>query len=199
MGSGVRKAVPGDVDGIVRSLCRAFDDDPLVNWILRQDARRAEGFDALFRTSLEVLCLKHRWALTTEDWCAGALWYPPGTSKIGFAQQLRMLPQMIRGVSVRGVPRLVRVMDAMERYRPNEDHFYLQFVGVDPEQQGRGLGGAVMKPVLEQCDRDGVGAYLENTKEKNLPFYRRFGFETKEQVELLPGAPPAWLMWRAAR
>ena len=32
-------------------------------------------------------------------------------------------------------------------------------LGTDPDHQGRGLGSALMAPVLEHCDRDGVGAY----------------------------------------
>jgi len=196
MGQGVRKAEKRDVDGLTRSLARAFDEDPLINWIVRQDARRADGFDALFRVSLERLCLAHRWVLTTDDRTAGALWYPPGTSKISFVQQLRMLPQMILGASLRGLPRLIRVMDVLDEHHPKTSHFYLQFVGVDPDHRGRGLGTALMKPVLEHCDGEGLGAYLENSNERNLPLYRRLGFEVTEELELGRGAPPVWLMWR---
>ncbi|MBS1844280.1 MAG: hypothetical protein JST53_07675 [Actinobacteria bacterium] len=36
-------------------------------------------------------------------------------------------------------------------------------VGTDPAAQGRGLGTAVLAPVLDECDRDGVGAFLESS------------------------------------
>jgi ribosomal protein S18 acetylase RimI-like enzyme len=196
MSDDVRKATEQDLDRLVQSLSRAFDDDPVVNWILRQDVRRADAFETLFRTCLEKLCLKHGWVLTTDNLAGCALWYPPGTSKIGFLQQLRMLPQMIVGASLRGLPRLIGVLDTMDKHHPKADHFYLQFMGVEPDQQGKGFGAALMGPALEYCDRDRLGAYLENTKESNLPFYRRFGFELTEKVELRGGGPPLWLMWR---
>jgi ribosomal protein S18 acetylase RimI-like enzyme len=198
MGGGVRKATQRDVEGTARSLSRAFDDDPVMNWLIRQDARRSEAFSTLFRTSLDELCLEHGWALTTEDQTAGALWYPPGTSKITFGQQLRMLPQMLRCAGLLGLPRLVGVMDTMDKHHPKSDHYYLQFVGVDPEHQGKGIGAALMKPALEECDREDLGAYLENTKESNLSFYERFGFEVTEAVQLGNAGPTMWLMWRDA-
>ena len=34
---------------------------------------------------------------------------------------------------------------------------------MSPELQGRGIGSALMQPVLERCDRDGMPAYLEAT------------------------------------
>jgi ribosomal protein S18 acetylase RimI-like enzyme len=68
----------------------------------------------------------------------------------------------------------------------------------DPAAQGRGLGTAVLAPVLEECDRDGVGAYLESSKESNVAYYARFGFRITEELRL-PRGPRLWLMWRDAR
>jgi hypothetical protein len=39
-------------------------------------------------------------------------------------------------------------------------------------------------------------AYLESSKEKNVPFYERNGFKVRERFEVPNGGPPIWLMWR---
>ena len=80
-----------------------------------------------------------------------------------------------------------------------EPHWYLMILGVDPPHQGRGVGGELMQPVLAQCDRDGLPAYLETQKARNVPFYRKHGFEVLRETEAPSGGPHWWLMKRAPR
>jgi ribosomal protein S18 acetylase RimI-like enzyme len=103
-------------------------------------------------------------------------------------------------------PRLLRraplvgyaLLGLERRHPPKPPHWYLATLGTDPAAQGRGLGTAVLAPVLEECDRDGVGAYLESSNESNLDYYSRFGFRVTEEVRL-PRGPRVWLMWRDPR
>jgi hypothetical protein len=39
-------------------------------------------------------------------------------------------------------------------------------------------------------------AYLESSKEINVPLYERNGFKVTEQMTVPNGGPPIWLMWR---
>ena len=76
------------------------------------------------------------------------------------------------------------------------EHWYLSILGTDPAAQGRGIGASVLQPVLDRADADGVGAYLESSKESNIAFYRRFGFEVIGEHEFHVGGPTVWPMWR---
>jgi GNAT superfamily N-acetyltransferase len=69
-------------------------------------------------------------------------------------------------------------------------------LGTAVEQQGKGVGGALMRPVLDHCDAEGIPCYLESSKERNIPFYRRHGFEVVEEVPLPGDGPSLWTMWR---
>jgi len=69
------------------------------------------------------------------------------------------------------------VMEQMARYHPREPHWYLPLIGVDPIQQGKGLGSALMRHGLIRCDREKKLAYLESTNKKNVPLYERAEFE----------------------
>ncbi len=192
----IHKATLADVDSLVLSLAHAFNDDPIVNWLVRQDDKRSYGFKELFRTSLCSLSLPHGEVLTTDHGLGAALWYPPGKSKIGFLKQLSLLPSLINVASFRGLTRLIKAMDALDKAHPTEKHYYLQFIGVKPDHQGKGLGNALMQSVLKRCDREGCGAYLENTKEANRAFYERHCFVVTGEINLGKGAPPLWRMWR---
>jgi GNAT superfamily N-acetyltransferase len=84
------------------------------------------------------------------------------------------------------------------RHPPDPPHWYLAILGTEPAAQGQGLGSAMLGPVLEECDRDGVAAYLESSKDRNLAFYGRHGFQVTEEWRL-PRGPRVWGMWREPR
>jgi hypothetical protein len=53
-----------------------------------------------------------------------------------------------------------------------------------------------MQPVLRRADADGLPCYLETMKERNVPFYQKYGFEVVVD-ELVPkGGPRLWTMKR---
>ena len=89
-------------------------------------------------------------------------------------------------------------LDQWYAAHPTEPHYYLAVLGTEPEFQGRGIGSALLRPVLDICDRDEIPAYLESSKERNIAFYARHGFRVTREVTL-PKGPPVWLMWRDPR
>mgnify|MGYP000553009847 CR=1 FL=1 len=70
----------------------------------------------------------------------------------------------------------------------HEERLGDRVLGTDPAHQGRGVGSALMEPVLRECDEAGLHAYLESSKASNVPFYRRHGFEVTGSLDL-PGGP----------
>ena len=135
----IRKATFADADLVVSSLVRAFDGDPLVNWVLRQDGKRPQAFDLYFRTTLCVITMPRGEVFVTDDCAGGALWVPSNNAEISLARQLSLLPDMIRAGRLRGVKRLMGIIDAMNKAHPHERHYHLQLVGVDPAHQRKGL------------------------------------------------------------
>jgi predicted N-acetyltransferase YhbS len=83
----------------------------------------------------------------------------------------------------------------MDKTHPREPHWYLAVLGTDPPHQGKGVGAALMTPVLARCDAEGTGAYLESSKPDNVPYYERFGFRVTGQIDM-PKGPTMWPMWR---
>jgi len=184
-----------DRDWLIRTLVRAFEDDPVVNWVLRKDGKRGDAFPRFFRTCI-ALCFQKGEVFHTHGYAGSALWFPHGGWKIGYLQQVIVSPDIIRAVGPGGVFRLLKAMDILEKSHPEERHYYLQFIGVDPEHQGKGLGAALLKPVLDRCDQEGCGAYLENSNRRNHDFYSRHGFRVTGEIRLGKGSPPLWTMWR---
>lgn len=59
---------------------------------------------------------------------------------------------------------------------PTEPHMYVNFVGVSPEQQGRGLGERLLGPLIAAAREAHLGVHLETTNPRNAQFYERMGF-----------------------
>jgi GNAT superfamily N-acetyltransferase len=133
---------------------------------------------------------------TTSDLCGAALWTLPGRWREDLRQSLMLLPML--PVLLPRIVRSTAAVREIERRHPVAPHFYLSVLGTEPQQQGGGIGSALLGPVLQRCDADEMGAYLECSKEPNVEFYARHGFAVTERIEL-PEGPSLWLMWREPR
>jgi GNAT superfamily N-acetyltransferase len=192
----VGRARTSEAPAMARVLARAFYDDPAFSWVLRSDPERLGILERGFDLFLRRIWMEQEETYTTAGTVAVAVWERPDEWKLGVGKQLLLAPAMMRTFG-RHLPRLLRALMTLEAKHPHEPHYYLPFVGVDPEWQGRGLGGAVLAPVLERCDAEGMPAFLEASTPRNRALYERHGFAATEEFTLGEGAPPQWRMWRA--
>jgi GNAT superfamily N-acetyltransferase len=177
-------------------LADAFYDDPVVAWMYPNAAKRRERFGGTCRRMLAITRLRNH-VLRTDTDGACAFWMPPGEPPLTVREQLRVSLPSLPGLA-RRLPQTFALLDLMDRKHPEEPHWYLFLVGSDPAQRGQGHGLAVIRPVLEECDRDGVPAYLENSNPINTPYYERLGFVGTGALRRA-GSPPLVPMWREPR
>jgi GNAT superfamily N-acetyltransferase len=197
-GSDIRKVTDADVPRLVEALARAFEDDPIAGWLYPDHSRRlqrlARGFDLFLRR----LWLPQDECYTTDQVGGGALWMAPGAWRVGVLRQLRLLPATL-WFAGRGFFRFVQMVNGIESKHPRDPHYYLAVIGVEPEWQGKGFGAALLRPILERCDRKGLPAYLEASTLRSRALYERNGFELVEEFRAAEDAPPLWLMWRTPK
>lgn len=191
----LRRATAGDVPVLARALARAFLDDPVAAWAYRPDSLRLKALERFQATRLRQLLPEEEVWTDVELSCA-ALWAPPARWRMSLGQVAALTPSFLHPRLIGRVPLVALGWERLEQLHPhNPQHWYLAVLGTDPPAQGRGLGSAVLAPVLERCDADGVAAYLESSKERNIDFYARHGFRVTQEIRLLRG-PPMWQMWR---
>lgn len=174
-------------------LAQAFADDPVWRWLVPDDRLWERGASKVFAVSVRPkVAAETVWV--TGDPGAAAVWGAPG-AKSSTIRELLALPRLasvVRGKSLAGL----RYEGAMKQARPEEPHWYLAILGTRPQDQGKGLGSSVLQPVLDRCNAEGIGAYLESSKEENIPFYRRHGFDVVEELRPVSQGPALWSMWR---
>ena len=188
----VRPATAVDGPGVVRTLRRSFAADPFVAWLT---AGRAGAAERYFEMVFHRLTLPHDGVWATGDLHSVALWAPPGAWEPSLGEWLRLLPTVARIVGPLRLGEVSRGVSQVERARPRPPWALLVLLGTDPEAWGQGMASAVLRPMLERCDREALPAVLDIYVESNLSFYRRRGFEvTTEHV--LPRGPRGWSMVR---
>ena len=190
----VRSATDSDLPDIGLSLAAAFADDPIWRWLCPSPRTWTPRATAYFRGDARNRLHNGGSVLVPADGGAAALWAPPDrwrSTASDLAHDLLPALRLFRHRTVRAT----RLLAAIERRHPRDPHWYLAVLGTHPDRQGQGLGSSLITPITDRCDETGLGAYLESSKESNVPFYRRHGFEVVESVA--PGeSPPMWLMWR---
>lgn len=184
-----RKAAAEDLSAVCGTLAAAFFDDPVFGWGMPAADRRRQILPAFFAIVSEAY-LAYGEIYTTDDLVAAAVWAPPGIEDDG-----ERLVAALADVSGEYAQTLFEAFELMDKQHPRDPHHYLFFLGTRPERQAQGIGSALMRPVLDRCDRDGVPAYLEATSERNRRFYLRHGFEVTGEIRL-PDGPSMWPMWR---
>lgn len=179
-------------------LARAFHADPVASWACRPDEVRPRVLERLFGMRLRDIHA-HGEIWTTDGLESVAVWAPPERWHTTTRQDLAYATCLFHPRLLFRMPMVVAGLLRAQSMHPREPpHAYLAILGTDPAAQGRGLGSAMMAPVLEQCDRDGLGAYLESSKEQNIDFYARHGFRVTAERRL-PRGPRLWPMWRDPR
>jgi ribosomal protein S18 acetylase RimI-like enzyme len=193
----IRDATKADLPLIGRVLAAAFEDDPVWNWLVpafdgwAPRAARYFAHDASQR-------LTRGSVLVDRAGTGAALWAPPGQWKSTASGIIREVPPAVRLFRQR-LPRALRTLNHMEKQHPDDrPHWYLAVIGTDPAHQGQGVGSALIEHVTSRCDAEGVPAFLESSKERNVPFYARHGFVETGAYQL-PGGPKLWPMWREPR
>jgi len=187
------KTMNENYDRAIETVVLAFASDPVTRWQWPQ----AHQYIAAMRKFAHAFggeAFAHGTAYCTNDYAGVALWLPPGVHP----DEDQMHDIMEGTTSPSAAAASPALLEQMAKYHPSEPHWYLPLIGVDPAHQGRGHGEALMAYALEQFDRDKLPAYLESTNPRNVPLYRRHGFEPLGTIQV--GSSPVLIpMLRPSR
>ncbi|MFD3324141.1 GNAT family N-acetyltransferase [Streptomyces sp. NPDC058701] len=195
----IRQAEQSDRDAVTRLLDEAFRTDPVSSWVFPDPEHRAAVHGKFLGVFVDVALAEGR-IDCAADGSAAALWLriPAGEPEEGAAED--DVPARMRAVADPGNERCELVGRLTGAVHPtSEEHEYLLMIAVAPGRQGEGLGGELIRPVLERCDREGVPAYLEASSERSMRLYERLGWELTGEPVRLPDGPLMWPMWRKPR
>ncbi|MEM1111456.1 MAG: GNAT family N-acetyltransferase [Pseudomonadota bacterium] len=190
----IRDGRSDDIEALVDIFVDSFTDDPFLNWIM-PEPRIYPGF---FRLIIEELFLPKGVVHIDSAGRGAALWLPPGVPfDVPFRPTLLfMFVRIILKNGLTPVRRIRRQGELFGKYLPGNPHYHLLFIGCRQNCQGQGVGSALLKHGNRMPDTSGNIAYLESSRDVNVPLYERHGYEVIGEGSLPGGGPTAWFMLR---
>lgn len=190
----IRRATPSDIPALAHTLALAFGDYTWTRYTVPADdhLRRLE---ALFTLDLQLIGIPHNETWMADDGSAAAVWIPPlalQTHKVDWERHATLSTPLLG--------HKLALADAADEiiaaHRPQHPAWYLATTGVHPDHQRKGKGSAVLSPVLERCDADGMACLTETSLPENVAFYERLRFTVHARVPMPDDGPTVWVMWR---
>jgi ribosomal protein S18 acetylase RimI-like enzyme len=171
----------------------AFAADPVMRWVYPNPHHYLNHFPTLTR-HFGAKAFGQGSAYYLEGFLGAALWLPPGVkfdedAIVALAQRTVPQPQH---------PGLFAPFEQVVRHHPQQPHWYLVAIGVDPARQNQGQGSALMEHGLRACDQDHLPAYLESSNPRNISPYKKHGFEVLATLQA-GKSPPVFPMLRPER
>jgi ribosomal protein S18 acetylase RimI-like enzyme len=184
---------------------KAFEDDPVFGYLTPDEKRsRLKALTWLTSRAVEY-CDRYGQIYTTSNLHGVAAWLPPDQ----LSSDLLHLFQIAVQLHLYAIPfkcgwnRLWRWRSFLlvaERFHQQDmdyqPHWYLAMMVVDLQYQRKGIGSALLQPILSQASREGLPCYLVTFTEQAVGFYQKNGFEIVRDRECFSDSPPFWTLKR---
>ncbi|UCE06743.1 MAG: hypothetical protein JSW07_01495 [bacterium] len=186
----VERLDPSELDVVVRVLAAAYVEDPIHIWAMPKADTRLADATMFFKFYLRRM-QRFSWnVFATSDRSAVVVTSRVSKDSRAYPDGVRHLPSLIKKVSP-----VNDYFEWLETFRPNIDHIHSEFLGALPDAP-RGTGFFLLANVLKIFDREGLPVWTWSSNRLNLPFYRRLGFEIRDELRMNDSTPPVTIIWR---
>lgn len=179
----MRGATRRDKPRVTDLLSAAFNDNQSVNYIIRQDDKRRQRIRALMDYSFEV-CFRFGKVWLSEGGTGCALVLYPHQKRTTLQTIWLDIKLIFTAIGIDGIARAMKREALIKEKQPKEPMAYLWFIGVSPLYQHTGIGSSLLKEVIAEAESKALPVFLETSTLQNLPWYRRFGFQSYDELTL---------------
>ncbi|TVP60521.1 MAG: N-acetyltransferase [Nodularia sp. (in: Bacteria)] len=159
-------------------LAQGFADDPMLAFVFPDSNTRVEALTNWFQLFVRDGCNRGTVTLASTDQGA-IIWYPADVQIFdhNFDELFSKLAVVIEKFGgLEAVSRFEQLAKAVVSTEPEVPHCEVFWLALLPESRGQGVGGSLLKPVLEYADANQVGCYLVSSTPRNISFYEKHGF-----------------------
>ena len=201
--SGLVRLRKDHVKAASQMLARAFHDDPVVKYAYSNPAEMKKRLPYVYEVLLRSTPPQAQAWATSERLEGVAIWTRSEQATVSLWSFLfsgAIWPAL--RIGIRAARRMRPFFDYVETRRKELVpfvHWYLMVIGVDPEFQGLGHAGRLLRGMLSEVDEQGLPCCLETEKERNVSLYRHFDFAVLDEYVIPDTSVKLWVMLREAR
>ncbi|WP_062053000.1 GNAT family N-acetyltransferase [Aquimarina longa] len=177
----MREATSNDKKRIIDIISTSFDKNKSINYVVKQDKKRGQRIRSLIEYSFFYGMEFGKVFISNDDKATCIIIH--SNKKRGTLKSILWdLKLVIKCIGIKRVPAVMKRENLVKKNHPKEDFIHLWYIGVDPKYQNQGIGSDLLKEVLKEYSSKPY--YLETSTLSNLPFYKKFGFNVINKIDL---------------
>ena len=176
------RATLNDKGLVTDILLRSFVDNKSVNYIIKQDDKKEQRIKGLIEYSFDI-CNLFGDVFISDDRNACALIVVPERKKITVRSILLDIKMALSVTGFANIKKAIRRESEIKKIHPAVSLYYLWFIGVEPSQQGRGIGSKLLNEIIQKALSENRTICLETSTLKNIPWYEKHGFITYRELD----------------
>lgn len=192
----MRKGTKSDKETVINIILDAFDNNPSVNWVVKDDHKKEYRFKELASYAFET-ALARDGILLSDDETGIALIYQFNFKKESLIDYWNQLKLAIKAIGLARIPMVLKRQAYINSQRPkSSDFLYFWFFGVNSNGKGQGAAYELQKAIYKESKDKNLPIYLETSIRKNRIVYERYGFETYHTWKVEEQGLELWFMKR---
>lgn len=176
------RAAYSDKPLVTAILSKSFADNKSVNYIVKQDEKKIRRLQGLMEYSFDV-CHFFGDVFLSEDRKGCALITYPERKKTILKSILLDIRLIARTTGLANVKKAMQREGTIKKIHPEGLLYYLWFIGVEPADQGKGIGSSLLTEVVAEGLKQKRTICLETSTEKNIPWYQKHGFTIYKELD----------------
>ncbi|OYX13112.1 MAG: hypothetical protein B7Z16_16025 [Algoriphagus sp. 32-45-6] len=168
----MRKFIEQDREKVITILVNSFEGNKSVDFVVGNSATSRR---ILMEYSL-ANCLENGEVYLSDSGKSCVLIKYSDRKRKPFNLWIWDLKLALQGIGISRISKVLKRESSIEAVQPKEPFLYVWFIGVEPENQGKGEGSKLLKSVLDMAEEKKLPVCLETSTERNFKWYENFGF-----------------------
>jgi ribosomal protein S18 acetylase RimI-like enzyme len=175
----MRRGSKKDISLVVSIISASFKDNKSTNFVTGNNTSK---LPALVRYSFYKALLNDGVFINDDD-TAACLVLDPNEKKISIRYLYYTLVLTLNVIGLQRIKEVLKREKLISKHQPKHNFLHLWYIGVIPTSAGAGKGTQLLQEILKFYSSSNKMMYLETSTIRNLPFYKKNGFDLVKKIE----------------